>query len=410
MTRPTAPRLKCAPLLARTLLVISAFGALPAQRLAAQDLSGRWVYEESGQTAELDIRHNPATGRVSGTFSLFGQSAPLVGRSQAGSLVVERLGDVPTSAENGTMTGRLQGGTLVFTVAQPGESPVTLPMSRRGGPTAEAEPDAASASESPGADVRPSGPHGGAGDAGAASAPSARSFAGRWEAASDDGTAQEVVEIAADGGTVTGTLTVLEHGYYSRRTSVKRRLALRGTLRGGTLQLRIWDAEGSPNDAVAGSARLRGEYLVLRAGEGESGYARPGTPLVRSAEGSAAAAALARAVTGRIYSASQQAGGRGAFVGGRVRLALCGDGTVAYDASDVAATPGPLGGGVDMGGTVTRRGAWDVVLLAGAPVVRARWQGTGSSYSLTAYFRIQPDASGRSANVDGLQLPVTERC
>ena len=52
--------------------------------MAAQDLSGRWVYEESGQTAELNLRHDRAAGRVTGTFSLFGQRAPIVGRFRAG--------------------------------------------------------------------------------------------------------------------------------------------------------------------------------------------------------------------------------------------------------------------------------------------------------------------------------------
>jgi len=394
---------------ARSLLLTGACAALAAAApgLAAQDLTGRWVYEESGQTAELSLRHDRAAGRVSGTFSLFGQSAPVAGRFRAGSLVIESVGGVPASAENGTMNGQLQGGTLLLTVSQPGEAPVTLPMTRQGGATAGSAPEADAARADPaesttGARAEASG---GGGARGAA-----RDFAGRWEATSDDGTSQEVVELTAEGSAVTGTLTVLEHGYFSRRTTVKQQLAIRGTVQGGVLQLRIWDAEGSADNAASGTGRLRGEYLVLRAGESESGYARPGTPLVRSAEGSSEAERLARAVVGRVYSTSQQASGRGAFVGGRVRLALCADGTIAYDASDVAATPGPLGGGADLGSTVTRRGTWDVVLVAGAPAVRAHWQGTGSSYSLTAYFHIRPDATGRSATVDVTQLPVTGRC
>jgi hypothetical protein len=51
-----------------------------------------------------------------------------------------------------------------------------------------------------------------------------------------------------------------------------------------------------------------------------------------------------------------------------------------------------------------------VVLYAGAPAVEAHWQGTGTSYSLTRYFRIRPDAAGRSANVDGDDLPLAGRC
>jgi hypothetical protein len=117
---------------------------------------------------------------------------------------------------------------------------------------------------------------------------------------------------------------------------------------------------------------------------------------------------FAQEIGGRIYSSSSQASGSGAFVGNRVRLALCADGTIAYDASDVATTGGDEG--VDMGSTTSRRGEWSVVLLAGLPVVRAQWNGTGSSYSLTRYFRIQPGANGSGASVDGVQLPVTGSC
>jgi hypothetical protein len=132
---------------------------------------------------------------------------------------------------------------------------------------------------------------------------------------------------------------------------------------------------------------------------------------VRSADGSAEAETLARQLVGRIYSVTNQASGRGAFVGGRVKLALCADGSIAYDASNLVATPSPLGdAGVDGGESVSRRGQWSVVLLAGAPMVQARWQGTGSSYSLTRYFTIRPDPSGQSAEVDGKRLPMTGRC
>jgi hypothetical protein len=396
MTRPAARRAR--PLL----LAYALFAASAAPNLGAQDLSGHWVYEENGQTAELDVRQPASTGRVSGTFSLFGQSAPIVGHVRAGTLVVESVGGIPASEENGTMTGQLQGGTLLFTVSQPGQAPVTLPMVRQGGPTTPAADDAPEGATAPRGN--------GAGAAARARAGGVRDFAGRWELTSDDGTSQEVVEITPSGDGVTGTVTSLEHGYFSGRTTVKRQVALRGTLRDGALQLRVWDAEGSPGDAVAGTAYLRGEYLVLRAGESESGYARPGVPLVRGAEGSSAAASLARDVRGHVYSAGQQAGGRGAYVGGRMRLALCADGSIEYDASDVATTPGPLGGGVDMGSSVSRRGTWDVVLLAGEPAVRAQWRGTGTSYSLTHYFRVRPGGGGRSAAVDGVELPATGRC
>ena len=368
---------------------------LTAPALRAQTLAGRWVYEENGQTAQLDLRHDRASGRVTGTFALFGRTAPLIGRAQGNTLVVESLGGIATSADNGTMVGRLQGGTLMLTVVQPGEPTVVLPMARRGEPAptvAEAAPPSAGT------------PTASAPAAGATPA-AARDLAGRWEATSDDGTSQEVVEIAIAGATLDGRITVLSRGYFSGRTTVERQQLLRGTVQGGTARVRLWDAQGSPDRSLALTAFRRGDYLVLAAPGVESGYARPGTPLVREAGGSPAATALARAVGGRVYAASQQAAGRGATVGGRVRLALCADGRVEYDASDLASTPD-----VDMGGSVSRRGAWDVVLLAGAPAVRARWQGTGTSYSLTRYFRVRPDAAGRSAEIDGSVLPVAGRC
>jgi hypothetical protein len=129
---------------------------------------------------------------------------------------------------------------------------------------------------------------------------------------------------------------------------------------------------------------------------------------VKSAQGSGAAENLARQIAGRIYSSSSQSSGRGAFVGNRVRLALCADGTIAFDVSDVATTGGS--DAVDMGNATARRGAWSVVLYAGIPAVRAEWNGTGSSYSLTRYFRIQPGKEGLSARIDGTDLPVTGSC
>jgi hypothetical protein len=141
-------------------------------------------------------------------------------------------------------------------------------------------------------------------------------------------------------------------------------------------------------------------------GGSESGYARPGRSLVQAADASPEAAAPTRAIAGRVYSTTTQAAGRGgAIAGTRVRLALCSDGRIEYDASDVASA-----GGGSMGDAVARRGAWTVVLYAGTPAVRAQWRGTGTAYSLIAYFRIRPDASGRSANVDATDLPVTGRC
>jgi hypothetical protein len=164
--------------------------------------------------------------------------------------------------------------------------------------------------------------------------------------------------------------------------------------------------------SVPATLRLRGNYLVLLVNGAEaSAYARPGESLVASAQNSPEAAALARAISGKIYEASSQAGGRGAFVGGRIKLALCSNGGIAFDASNLASAPGGFNNpGVDMGGSVSRRGQWSIVLLGGAPVVRAEWEGTGSTYSLTGYFRIRPAANGRSANVDGIELPVSGGC
>jgi hypothetical protein len=239
------------------------------------------------------------------------------------------------------------------------------------------------------------------------SAPDA--FVGSWEAASDDGTTTETAELEASDGIVNGILRTLERGYYSGRVTVKAEVSLRGTPRAGGLDLLAWDAQGgSEQHTVRGRAVRRGDYLIVRVGDGETGYARDGVPIVRTAENSRAAQLFANAITGHIYSSSNQTSGRGAFVGDTRRLALCADGTIAFDVSDVASTGGT--DGVDMGNATSRRGQWSVVLLAGTPAVRAQWNGTGSSYSLTRYFRIQPLGDGSAARIDGTELPVTGTC
>jgi hypothetical protein len=235
----------------------------------------------------------------------------------------------------------------------------------------------------------------------------AQAFAGRWEAMSDDGTQIEVVELDIAGDDVRGVATTVERGYYSGRVTVKSRMRIAGVLRDGRVALRIGDGQGRTVEALG---LLRGEYLVLRAGEQESGYARPGRPLVTSAEGSPEALALARSIVGRVYATGTQAAGRGAYVGSRTRVAFCADGGMAFDASEMASAPGLPGGGIDMGGTRTRRGEWTIVLRAGAPVVRATWRGTGSSYALTEYFDVRPAADGRSALIDGARLPAAGQC
>jgi len=241
---------------------------------------------------------------------------------------------------------------------------------------------------------------------------SADGFAGQWEAASDDGTELHGAELAASGVRVSGRVIRAERGYFSGKVTVEEQLDLVGTVEDGVLRFdgTLAEADGR-QAAVSGTAIRRGSYLIVRVGTYEVALAPPGVPLEAGAEGSAAAAALAKAIAGREYSAGTQAQGGGAFVGSRVRLALCADGTVTYSRSDLAATPGALPGeGVDAGSSWSRRGRWRIVVYAGLPAVRADWEGTGSSYSLVRYIRVVPDPDGRSAVVDGDRLPVTGRC
>ena len=232
-------------------------------------------------------------------------------------------------------------------------------------------------------------------------------FEGSWEAASDDGTNIETADIKINDTEASGILKSLERGYYSGRTTVTAEVAFLGTLQDGALKLEAWDVNnGSPQSAVAGRAFRRGEYLVIQIGTGGTSYARPGVSLVKTAEASAPALKLANAIGGKIFSSGSQASGGGGFVGGRTRLALCADGTIAFDASDVASTGGSEG--VDMGSTTSRRGQWGIVLLAGLPTVKAQWEGTGSSYSLTRYFHIEPRANG--VRVDGSDLSLSGSC
>lgn len=390
----------------RRMLAVALF-ALACDRSAAQDFTGRWVHEENGESAELLLEQDKATGKISGTFAALGKQASISGRADASSLLIEKVGDVAASAENGTMVGAISGEQMLLTITQPGQEVVILRLTRQ--PGSGPAPDGLASKSASGA--KSQSPPGGAATADDESfTPSEpEAFAGSWEAVSDDGTNTETAELEISDGSATGTIRSLERGYYSGRVTVKAEVSLRGNPRAGGLDLRAWDAQnGSPETAVTGRAVRRGDYLILRIGDGETGYARPGIPVVRGAEGSAAAATLAQAIAGRIYSASTQASGRGAFVGNRVRLALCANGTIAFDVSDLASTGGA--DGVDMGDATSRRGQWGVVLLAGTPVVRAHWNGTGSSYSLTRYFRVEPRANGSGARIDGTELPVAGSC
>jgi hypothetical protein len=369
-------------------------------------LTGRWLHEENGESAELLLEHDHSTGKVNGTFIVLGKSAIISGRADASALVIEQMGNVVASAENGTMVGALSGEQMLLTITQPGHDIVMLRLRRQ--PSSGTSPRGVASAE--GSNERSASPREATAMDDEPFTPSRpEEFAGSWEAISDDGTNTETAEFELVDGVVTGTLQSLERGYYSGRVTVTAEVTVRGTPRVGALDLRAWDAQtGSPENAIPGRAVRRGDFLVLRIGDGESGYARPGVAIVRSAEGSPEAANLAQAIAGRIYSASTQSSARGAFVGNRVRLSLCSDGNIAFDVSDLASTGGARG--VDMGDATSRRGQWSVVLRAGTPVVRAQWTGTGSSYSLTRYFRVQPHKGGSGARIDGTDLPVTGSC
>jgi hypothetical protein len=351
----------------------------------AQDFAGTWTYTQDGQTAALRIEQN-ASGRIAGTLSMGGVDLPLSGHVEKSSLEIDSLAGQPMTGRGARMTGRLEAGFLVVEIVNPGEDAVKMRMSRLA---------AGAAPIQQGAPPRTS---------------SAR-FDGDWEAVNDDNTEMEVAEISVTGNSLSGTLQVRERGYFSGRVTVKGTARFRGEIRGSSASLRVWNAEQGEAASVDGTAELRGEYLVLRTGGSESVLARPGVPLVKSAEGSAEAAALARAVTGRVFLSSSQASGRdGALVGAHTKLALCSDGTISYDNSKVATTGSMPGGAVDMGDTIIRRGTWTIVLRGGRPVVRAQWRGTGSSYSLTGYFEIEVSPDSQSAVVNGTRLQASGGC
>jgi hypothetical protein len=243
----------------------------------------------------------------------------------------------------------------------------------------------------------------------APAAPQTGDLSGRWEFKVDDGTYEERLDLTVSGDQLRGTLAAFKNGYFSRRSTEAGSFRVEGRVKNGSAAARLIDlSDGSARDV---EIARRGAYLVLRLPGRVVGYGRPGTPLVQDGEGSSEALALAKAVVGRVYQSSAQTSGRGSFVGGRTRLALCANGEVAYDVSDLATVPGNSPGTTsDMGRSVSRRGQWTVVLYAGAPMVMTRWRGSGSSYSLTAYFDVRPATDGRSAEVDGTRLPVTGSC
>ncbi|MDF1504704.1 hypothetical protein PYV61_17230, partial [Roseisolibacter sp. H3M3-2] len=250
------------------LSVVAACLAAAAPALGAQSLAGRWSYEESGQEARLELRHDAATGRVTGTFTLGGRTAALAGRAAGTTLVVDTFDGEATGDAKGTMSGRLDGGLLLLTVVQPGQPTVTLPMARQG--AAAPEPAVPEPAAPPRVGDVP------AGDAG---------LAGRWEAADDEGARRETLELTVAGGEARGRLRVTSRGHFSGRVTDEGGFALLGAAAGAPLRLRVWPEGASEAQGVDVTATRRGEYLVLSDGRRESGYARPGRPLVREAGG-----------------------------------------------------------------------------------------------------------------------------
>jgi hypothetical protein len=237
----------------------------------------------------------------------------------------------------------------------------------------------------------------------------AADLSGVWEFVTDDGTYQERLELAVAGDRVRGTLVGYRHGYYSRRTTTEAMVQVEGTIQGDRVALRLIDPNSG--NGVDAQASRRGPYLIIRRAGNMGAYARPGVSLVSDASENQEAMALARAVAGNIYQTSTQASGRNASVGSRTRLALCSDGSIGYSESELAAVSGPgFGDTGDLGRSFSRRGQWTIVMYAGEPAIMARWAGTGSSYSLTAYFMIRPSPDGRSADVNGTKLPVAGKC
>lgn len=375
----------------RLLAVSLAATLLACSDANGQSFTGHWTYHEGDDTAELTLKPDGGAGKVSGTLTVPGLSAPIRGSVAAGMLTVEEMNGVGIDQANLVIAGRMARGKLVLTIAQQGGQSMTMAMDRTG-------LGGGAATALSGNDRLRTG----------MAAEDLEAFLGEWQMASPDGTYAEEVELRRDGGGVSGSLRALERGYFSGRTTVKQEMAIEGGAGGRGLSLNFTDQESG--NRVQASAERRGEYLVLRIGGNETPYARPGVSLVQEANGSAEAAALERAIRGNVYVASTQASGRGAFVGKRTRFAVCADGEIQFGTSDLASTPGGFdNSGVDFGSSTSRQGGWEVVLYGGAPAVHAHWQGTGTSYSLDRYFRVVPMAGGR-VTVDGTPLPLQGHC
>jgi hypothetical protein len=361
------------------------------------------MFEESGMKVVLELRQNTSTGRVAGTLDIVGAATQLEGKVEGSRIVIDKMDGQPIAA--GGVTIIAENADVLLSIQRRGADPVRWRMTRVGSPPAS----------QPGARAQAGGARGAA-PAPAATAPStgfrnatANEFAGEWHLTAPDNSAGEQAELQISGNSLQGAITAYSRGYFTGNVTVDSRLAVQGTYRNGSFDVRLTNQQsGGTTNATL---RMRGEYLVLIIGPNEvAGYAREGRPLESNAQNSAEAVAFVRAIQGRVYSTSQQASGRGGFVGGRVKVAFCSDGSMSYDSSNLGDTGAMPGGGVSMGSTRTRRGRWSVVLYAGAPAVRANWDGTGTSYSLIEYFRVRPAADGRSAVVDGVQLPMTDSC
>ena len=117
----------------------------------------------------------------------------------------------------------------------------------------------------------------------------------RCEYRVDDGTYEEQLELTTSGDQVRGTLNAYEHGYFSGRTKLTASLRIVGTVHDGRGSVKLVDESSGGAHEVQISRR--GAYLVLGTPGHFTGYARPGTPLVQDASGSADAKALARAIS-----------------------------------------------------------------------------------------------------------------
>jgi hypothetical protein len=367
---------------------------------AAGVFDGRWMIEDSGLTAVLELRQNASTRRVTGTLDIVGTVTALDGKVEGARVAIERMDGAPVLP--GAVTITSDAGAVILDLKLQGSNPVRWRMLPMGG--AGAATQAPSTTRDRAAPPTQSAP-----PSSAFRNATPNEFGGEWHTASHDGTSGEVAELQVSGNSIQGTVTAYSRGYFSGKVTVDAKVAVRGTYRNGSYDVQLTDTQSG--STATGSLRLRGEYLILLDGATErAGYAREGRSLEANAERSAEAAALARAIGGHVYSTSNQASGRGGFVGGRTKIAFCRDGSISYDASDVGSTGSMPGGAVSMGSSIARRGRWSIVLYAGAPAVRADWQGTGTSYSLVAYFRVSPSGDGRSATVDGRELPMTANC